>query len=266
MEEQPVANVRRKMIRDMLGLAVGGAVSVASRSLPVLPPGGGAEAPPEDPGRVSSWLQGRLAEKTGLTIRQVDESNLDDLLLDLRATLQRGGAAIRIPREEFVRFLATYAGVKIYQEKLVHLTDVQFSKEENGTVFDIIAHASFGRLFVQVRRNPVTEGEVSDFLKLCEAMGMEEGWLVAPGLESKLVWGEPIRLWENRYVLPAVRLMSYDPLFEWLLSAVLPPSVERTVVPDEQAVVLLLSLKEGQGAPPSPPSPPEGTREKREAS
>jgi len=124
------------------------------------------------------------------------------------------------------------------------LADLQYSKEEQGTTLDIVAHASFGRLWVQVRRGPVSEGEVSDFTKLCEASGVEEGWLVAPGLETKTVRGEPVRLWENRYVVPVVRLMNYDTIFDWLLSPVV-PSLKREVAVEDQAVVLHLSLDKG---------------------
>ena len=248
MAEQPVDNARRKMLRDLLGLAVGGAVTTATRSFPVLPTGGEGEAPLEQSGQDGSWVQARLAETTGLSLHQIGESHLDDLLLNLRANLRRGETTIRIPREKLVGFLATYAGAKFYQEKRVTLSDIQFSKEENGIVFDIIAHASFGRLFVRVRTSPISEGEVSEFVRLRDAMGMEEGWLVAPGLENKLVRGEPVALWENRYVIPVVRLMSYDPLFDWLLPPTLLPSVKRTVVTEDQNVVLHLSLEPGPRA------------------
>jgi hypothetical protein len=242
--QQPDVNVRRKMLRDLFGLAVGGAVSVAAGPLPALLGVGRGEAQPESPPQEDPWplheLQGRLAGKTGLSYRKIDESHLDDLLSNLRTALLRGGATIRIPREKFVSFLATYAGAKIYQEKQVYLTDLQFSKEENGRTFDIIAQASFGRLFAQVSKDPVSEAEVSDFSRMCEAWGIEEGWLVAPGLEAKLVRGTPVRLWENRYVIPVVRLMNYDTIFDWLLSPVV-PSLRRKVFVEDQAVVLLLS-------------------------
>jgi len=158
-------------------------------------------------------------------------------------------------------FVATYAAAKIHQEKLVNLTDVQFSKEENGKTFDIVAHASFGRLFVQVRKEPVSEGEVSDFCKMCEAWGMEEGWLVAPGLETKLLRGEPVRLWENRYAIPAVRLMNYSTIFDWLLSPVV-PSLRREVFVEDQAVVLHLSLDNAAEPRPSRPGSLSQTPEK----
>jgi hypothetical protein len=268
MDDQPDATVRRKLLRDMLGFGVGGAVSIATRPFPVLPGGGEGEARPEDQAQADPWplhqLQERFAEKTGLSYRQIDESHLDDLLSDLRTALERGEATIRIPREKFVGFFATYARAKIFQEKRVYLADLQFSKEESGTTLDIVAHASFGRLWVQVRKSPVSESEVSDFSSLCEGSRVEEGWLVAPGLDTKIIRGEPVRLWENRYVVPVVRLMDYDTIFDWLLSPVV-PSLEREVLIEDQAVVLRLSLgKAGEDRSSHPGSLPE-MREKGEA-
>jgi len=244
---QQDVNVRRKMLRDMLGFAVGGAVTMATRPLPLLPRGGEPEAKPVEPAPDPfplHELQGRFAEKTGLSYHQIDESHLDDMLSNLRTALQYGEATIRIPREKFVGFLATYAKAKLFQEKHVYVTDIQFSKEENGTVFDVVAHSSFGRLLVLIKKNPATDGEVSEFSRMCEAMSWEEGWLVAPGLEAKVIRGEPVRLWENRYVVPVVRLLNYDTIFDWLLSPVV-PSLKREVVIEDQAVVLHLSLEKG---------------------
>ena len=259
--EQPEVNARRKMLRDLLGFAVGGAVTVAAGPVPALLGAGRGEAQPETPPPADPLplhvLQGRLAEKTGLSYRQIDESRLDDLLSNLRTAILRGGETIRIPREKFVSFLATYAGAQIYQEKRVYVTDVQFSKEENGRTFDIVAHASFGRLFVQVSKVPVSEAEVSEFSRMCDTFGIEEGWLVAPGLETKLIRGEPVRLWENRYVIPVVRLMSYETVFDWLLSPVV-PALRRNVIVEDQAVILLLSpARANEGREPQPGHLPE---------
>jgi len=248
MDEQPDAQIRRKLLRDLLGLAVGSYVTATKPPLGMVTGAGAGQPSPEGLQPTARPLQTRLAEKTGLSLHQIEESHLGDLVSDLRAALERGEASIRIPREELVGFVAAFAGAKFYQEKHVHLTGLQLSKQVNGSTFDIVANASFGRLFVQLRESPVSEEEVSDFLKLCDTSNAEEGWLIAPDLETRLVRAEPVRLWENRYVVPVVRLMSFDAIFDALLSPAIAPLRCKAAIEDG-ALVLHLSLEKEKRDP-----------------
>lgn len=254
---EPDSPLRRRLLKDLFGYAVGSYLGMASQPFGLFLRAGARPTPTEDLAqqRRLELLRTRLAERMGVSPYKIDESRLGEFAANLRRAIDQQ-EAIRISREELAGLVAAYAGAKIHQEKGVYLSDLQFSGEVKGSTFDIVARLAYGMLCVSLKSSSVSEDDVSVFTRFCVAPNVEEGWLVSPSLEPKVTRGAPVSLWENRYLFPLVRLTNYEAVFDELLAPVV-DSFKSKVQIDGQTLVLQLlrtTVPEKSRVNPSPPA------------